>query len=875
MPKTKRAQLRVCSVCNKPGHNRSTCPVKFSSLQTQNNTVQPPKTGLNFYIHHVAHEPHQSPHVLDLKKPKIDLLEKIASFAPNETESLYHSYHQSKPEAPTKTTAEKPNRVFPCQTPLAKPSIPVSPPVESTINVHRHTNWVDTDEQFTPHEVVFRDSIPATNVFEHNNELPSVQPVKKHIEFKPLSGRAVTIIQNWITTTVTNTLHNLPWKKIAFAIAALALILIAPFQANSYYRNVRLTTEKIASDGRTGFMSLQESTAAILHADINGAQNSLNTALNKFAGAIDTMETKHQWLQKMTSAIPMIGNEVTSRQQLILAGQKIALGNTYLIKGLSESQKENNGKMTDRLDLVIKHLDAALPNYHAALKDLGTVDEDTLPLEYQAPFKDFKVLFTTVLDDLQNLSELGKTVKEIFGGQGLRRYLLVFQNPSELRPTGGFVGSFALLEVRDGKIINMSIPPGGSYDLKGQLSERLEPPTPLLLINDKWQFQDSNWYPDFPKSAQKMMWFYRKSREITVDGVVAINASVLERLLGIIGPIQDEKRDITISADNALDTIQQEVESTSTRATKKPKQIIADLAPQFLEYFQNIKPEYIVPILTNLQDALRQKDIQAYFTDYDTEQTIKKYGWGGEIADTNSEQDYLMVVNTNIGGQKSDARINQTISHQAVINDDGSITDTVIITRAHTGNTNEDLYGVNNVDYLRIYVPANSELIEASGFTWPDESHFRAPDKWAKKDADLAQIEKETSIDNKSGTRITNEFGKTAFGNWVITEPGQTTQVHFVYRLPFKAKIYSADTPAAGWQNLFLGNELKTALKYQLVTQNQSGANSTFESQIILPTGWQPIWQDGHNIKIAANGVAIENMNLDKDYIWSLLAQNK
>ena len=155
------------------------------------------------------------------------------------------------------------------------------------------------------------------------------------------------------------------------------------------------------------------------------------------------------------------------------------------------------------------------------------------------------------------------------------------------------------MDVRDGSIVNMSIPAGGSYDLKGQLNERLEPPAPMLLLgNNKWQFQDGNWYPDFPASAEKLMWFYRKSRNVTVDGVIAINASVLERLLGIIGPITDEKRGLTLSANSALATIQTEVESTSTRATKKPKQIISDLAPQFLENFKNIKPENILPILS-------------------------------------------------------------------------------------------------------------------------------------------------------------------------------------------------------------------------------------------------------------------------------------
>ena len=56
--------------------------------------------------------------------------------------------------------------------------------------------------------------------------------------------------------------------------------------------------------------------------------------------------------------------------------------------------------------------------------------------------KRFRILFNAFVGDLENIARLNGAVQEIFGGEGLRRYLLVFQNPAELRPTGGFMGSF-------------------------------------------------------------------------------------------------------------------------------------------------------------------------------------------------------------------------------------------------------------------------------------------------------------------------------------------------------------------------------------------------------------------------------------------------
>ncbi len=684
--------------------------------------------------------------------------------------------------------------------------------------------------------------------------------------------------QHNLSETKNNFFHwvkkHFPLKRLAIASIILLAVTVVPTGARTYYHELRNTTDKISDSSTAGFLALQESTGAILASEIPSAQKSLVHALENFDIAVDVMQNNHQVLQKIAALIPLLGAEVQSRQKLITAGQKMALGNTYLLKGISESQANLELNLTDRLAIILVHLQAALPNYEKVLTDFNQVETNSLPFEYQEAFSDFKVLFTSLVSDFRKLSVLGSSLQEIFGQHGLRRYLLVFQNPHEIRPTGGFMGSFAIMEIKDGEIIKMEVPAGGSYDLQGQLNEYLEPPAPLLIANRRWEFQDANWFPDFPASAEKMLWFYQHARNYTADGVIAINATVLERLLSIVGPLTDEKRDITLTADNAIATIQKIVEKGPEKQAQKPKQILADLAPQFVDYFQNFQPANAMPILVNLEEALEQKEIQVYFTAPQTETTVKSLGWGGQILPTGESQDYILVINSNIRGQKSDAQIKQTISHQAVVDEDGYITDTVLIKREHTGSAGEKLYGQVNVDYLRLYVPLGSQLISANGFTWPDEASFKAPEKYYKKDATLQQLEKEVGIHIESGTRITEEFSKTAFGNWVITEPGQTSQVQFTYRLPFKAIVTRDTHPAESWKNVFINGERKN-IHYQLVAQKQSGVESELESQIIFPAGWEPIWREGPNLSLASNGALIPAMTLSRDTVWSLIMQNK
>jgi hypothetical protein len=877
----KRPQLRRCGTCEKVGHNTSTCPVKISSRKrsttkkptlnktVQKNTTSPIKTPggspLKFFIHHVNSTPSPSPHLTDLKQKQQDLWNKIETLAPEKDASpLYHTYHKLPSSPPELNTPLLPSTI-------QKQSFKQS-------RLHKLSIF-DSLKKVTT--FVFKSSKKPSLSLEKNivkNLKPvalkkSVRSFDPHLSFANISST----LKNW-TENFSSSLYaiatfpkRLATQKVGIVLAlCLVVALILPSTARSYYSNLQATKNTVAENSTAGFMALQESTAALLSAHLPEAQASTLQALERFNTAVTTMEQNHQLLQKIVSVIPVVKNEVQSRQKLILAGQEITLGNTYLIKGISELATTPSTTLTEQLNHIITHLKAAIPNYNQALENLSAVDPAQLPLEYQTTFKDFKLLFEASVHDFKNLADLGDSLQEIFGGKGLRRYLLVFQNSDELRPTGGFMGSFAELDVKDGKIIKFTIPPGGTYDIQGQLNEFVEPPTPLLIANKRWEFQDANWFPDFPASAEKINWFYRHAGRGSTDGVIAINSSVLLRLLSIMGPVTDEKRGVTLTAENAIPLIQTIVEEGPEKKEHRPKQILSDLAPQFLTYLKNLKPNDLMPILVNLKEALDQKEIQAYFADQTTEEQIKSFGWAGQILSSKPYQDYLMVVNTNLQGQKTDAKIKQTIHHQAVVQPDGSIIDNVYLTREHTGNANEKLYGKPNISYLRIYVPQGSELLEARGFSWPDERTFKVPDQWSKKDADLVKNIQELSVEQNSGTQITNEFAKTSFGNWVITEPGETSQVQFSYRLPFKITDVpsSASEKTDKWISLF-SNPTQVAT-YQLITQHQSGTNSALESQIIFPTGWSPIWNDGTDMELAKNGASITKSSLVNDSMWSL-----
>lgn len=655
-------------------------------------------------------------------------------------------------------------------------------------------------------------------------------------------------------------------KKFAVMAVVLSLLVGLPYPTVGYVQKLKADANRVVAESTNAFLSLQSSTVAALHTDLPQAQYDLNAALQSFGQAEQILEKEHRALVYVGSMLPVVGPQVRSRQHLLAAGHEVALGNAYLVKGIEAATATGTPFAVDRIAIIRNHIRGALPQYQSALAELNQVDQATLPVEYQQSFVDFKGLYGSFTRDMQSLSSVLGGLETMLGSTDLRRYLVLFQNNHEARPSGGFVGSFAVVDLQKGAIKNIDLPPGGTYDVKGQLDTYLKPPLPLQLINYRWEFQDGNWFPDFPATAEKMAWFYQHSRGATVDGVIAVNATVLERVLKVLGPVDSAKFGVSVNADQGLAVLQDYVENGYDKTTNQPKAILADILASLIGSVQTVSPAQILSLVTELNGALQQKEIQVYMHDATVQAQWQQFGWTGEVAKAVPGQDYLMVVNANVGGGKTDARVVQTMEHEAAVQADGSVIGTVIIHRKHTGRPDEKYYGGDNINYIRAYVPAGSELIEAGGFVYPAEESFLVPEKWYKDDVDLTQHEQELGVHVGSGTRITNEFGKTAFGNWIVTKAGETSEVWFKYKLPFKVsgpqKIKAATTDT--W-----GND-DAVSRYSFMWQKQSGSEPEIRTQVIYPTGWRPVWRSTSELELRANGATAKG-SLTTDQMFGVV----
>lgn len=323
------------------------------------------------------------------------------------------------------------------------------------------------------------------------------------------------------------------------------------------------------------------------------------------------------------------------------------------------------------------------------------------------------------------------------------------------------------------------------------------------------------------------MLFYEKTGGPTVDGIMTLTPTVIERLLAVTGPIPMPEYGVTIDADNFMTAVQEEVEVKYDKEQNQPKKILADLAPMLLDrLFQTKNPALILSSAEALSRGLDERHILLYSRNPEAQRLIDSAGWSGRLLSTTG--DYLSVVHTNLNGYKTDGVIDEFIEHRAHIHADGSVVDTVRITRKHMGGeTPYEWWNKVNSDYLRVYVPEGSELLSAKGHTYEfpidpidyDTLGFR-------RDADVEREERATMLHAESGTRVSRESGKTVFGNWVYVSPGESVTVEYSYRLPFK--VSPGNTEPASYSALF---------------QKQAGSmGSDLRHTLSFPESFVPIW---------------------------------
>ncbi len=662
------------------------------------------------------------------------------------------------------------------------------------------------------------------------------------------------------------------WARALTVFIIVCLLLAGPIHAFSHFYKLNQTKDKVLDLTKDAYSDLKIASSAISEKNPSSAQKHFNKAERNFDNAKNQLDEISSLLQPILKIVPYEGKTLSDAQNLLEVGENISLLGQIFSESLNYFYNDNS-KITDKISYIQIQIQEALPLVDQSTEKINLISPNAIPEEFADQFVQVKSQIHQFNSDFHTLDSFTKFMMEVLGHKKKKRYLIIFQNNRELRPTGGFMGSVALVDFYKGEIKNIEIPGGGTYDFQGTLYESLIPPQPLLLVNNKWEMQDSNWFFDFPTSAQKIEWFFQKAGGATVDGIIAINASLIEQLLDHIPPIEAAQYGKIITAENFIEETQKSVELEYDREENKPKQFIADITPQILESIFSAKDATLTNILKTLNTSFSKKEILMYLNDPELQKMVVEYNWAGEVKQTS--KDYLAIVDINMMGGKTSHVMHQKVELTTNIDENGTIINNLRIEREHKGDPDDIFENMTNTSYLKIFVPQGSQLIKATGFSSMKEANFYQPLNNAMPDQTLSKIITPVSVHPLSKTEIYTESGKTVFANWIQTPINEKSTIELSYALPFRLSLPEDNSWLEKLIDSVFDNNNSSQF-YSLFIQKQPGMqNIDLKTNIILPDNYKIKWLYPEDAKIKDRNKAVGQTVLNTDELIGLIFELK
>ncbi len=309
--------------------------------------------------------------------------------------------------------------------------------------------------------------------------------------------------------------------------------------------------------------------------------------------------------------------------------------------------------------------------------------------------------------ELSNVISLAQVMPVILGYNEEKNYLLLFQNNGELRPTGGFIGSVGELKIRGGKIESFNIEDVYEYD--GKLKAHIEPHYIIRrYLQPHLYLRDSNFDPDFQKSASMSTLLYNLETGKKVDGVLAINFESVRRLIEEIGPVELPAYKKVLDGKNTFDFLQNIIDDNFFPGSSEKRDVLTGLFNQLILKLE--KQDKLIKALSLLPKLAEEKHLLFAFNNSSIQSIFNNLGHGGTLRDNRSAEessinDFLLINEANIGVNKANINISRSTDYYVAF--ENGIKSRILHSLNNTGDKEYKAY-------VRIAAPLGSRLTSIS-----------------------------------------------------------------------------------------------------------------------------------------------------------------
>ncbi len=606
-----------------------------------------------------------------------------------------------------------------------------------------------------------------------------------------------------------------PWKVIGIPLGIILLILVVLGIMLLPLRGVIAKAPAVIAAARETGAAIKKQDLVKTKEGLTETRTTLTALRNEYNKVL------------VLKVVPVLGAYISDGDHAIKAGfagldagdaAVAALEPNADLLGLKGKGNFVSGTADDRIQTAVKTMNALVPKINAMAasvdtlrKEIDYINPDRYPdhigkTSIRPQLVGAKEVIENAANLFVNAQPLLTNLPNILGYPTEKRYLVIFQNDKELRPTGGFMTAYAQFRFVGGKAILEKS--DDIYALDAALTKKYPAPPEILTYLPgvyNLNIRDSNLSPDFKLSMQQFRSMYDNTSgtEHKIDGIVTMDTHVLVETLKILGPITASGRVFSAEIDkrcNCAGAIY-ELEDYSSRPVNyvrtDRKGEIGELMRAMLQMALGVSPsKYWGNLFQMLLTEISDKHVQAYFTDGAIQKAAESFNMAGRIM-TASESaailkyqegkgwDYLHINESNMGGAKANMFVSEKITKDTVVNADGTMTTKLTIDYKNPYKGSDCGLESGGLclnaplrNWIRVYVPAGSTLKESKGTQSPK--------------------------DGKASPMTTSaSLGKTVFEGFVVVNPLGVAQLTLTYTSPVK----------------------ETDGKYRLLIQRQSGSS--------------------------------------------------
>jgi hypothetical protein len=533
-------------------------------------------------------------------------------------------------------------------------------------------------------------------------------------------------------------------RRIALLLFALTVIVVALalYQLIDARNNLSAAArnfQEVATQSHHG-------NSLALSEERRGVEADLRQAHAQFDAASDDMTVWGPLMRRM-GWMPGVGGELQAAPALADVGSDGSSAALDVLDGLGPvwpilSHNDRRGFLAR----VAPRLQSGISKFRSASSELvrATSQLDSVPSSLGNADWDSKLrTLRTLIPGMRAAADWLAAAPSLLGDSSTSHVLLVWENPSEERATGGFIPAANFISIAAGRVHPH---PVGSYFPNQPYAP---PPKPerLLTPESAFLFEDSNWSPDFPLTARYERWMFGRATGQWATTVLDVTGGAQD-ILAATKPIYLPRYKVRITSKNVgryielfhhnafrpaychvgqkhpVGFLRGHPKCRAPASDTQSQRFLAALFHGIMHRAQSLNVAGLVRLGGGLRDAIHDQSLMLFSRNGRIAQAISEVGAGDRII--RPRTDSLFVVDDNRSYNKINPYVRERANYDVYFSPHAP--PNAVVTLHYHLRPSPHLRGAgpwfggfskhDYQDYLRVYVPPTA-LVRTAPTSWP------------------------------------------------------------------------------------------------------------------------------------------------------------